>query len=92
MDTTLSAMKRYHLYLYLGDKPTTVCLENTLAVLMALKLNVEPETNAAHVAIRQWLQQRLDKAGDAGRIRVSQWLQTGFRAVDTFVREWALRN
>ena len=63
----------YHVTL--STRRTTVSLDETLAALMALKLGQPPHTPAAHTAIRTWLQARLDENNDAGRVRVSQWLQ-----------------
>lgn len=65
---------RYHVSL--GMRRTTISLDNTLAVLLSLKLGEQPRTPAAHAAVRQWLQARLDEHGDPQRIHVSQWLQT----------------
>lgn len=65
--------KRYHIRL--GGRRTTVCLDNTLSVLMCLHLGVEPDTREAHSAIRKWMQERIVLNDDPGRIRVSQWLQ-----------------
>ena len=64
---------RYHVMV--GDKRTTVSLHETLSTFMAIKLKQEPETLEAHISIRQWLQDRLDKFDDPGRVLVSQWLQ-----------------
>jgi len=66
-------MQRYHVYL--GKKRTTVSLSERLSQLMALKLELEPETKEAHTGIREWLQDRLGENNDPGRIAVSQWLQ-----------------
>lgn len=63
--------KRYHVIH--GDKRTTVSLPGNLAGLLAVKLGETPDTDAAHAAVRHWLQARLDTS--QGRSRVSQWLQ-----------------
>lgn len=65
--------ERYHVRL--GERRTTVCLETTLSVLLSLHLGLEPGTIGTHSAIRGWLQERIDRVNDPGRIRVSQWLQ-----------------
>lgn len=65
--------KRYHIRL--GERRTTVCLDNTLSVLMCLHLGVEPGTREAHSTIRRWMQEKIDLSDDPRRIRVSQWLQ-----------------
>lgn len=64
---------RYHVNL--GDKRTTVSLDEVLTELLALKLGHTPNTPEAHSGIRQWLQDRLEDNNDPGRILVSQWLR-----------------
>ena len=66
--------QRYHVRL--GPKRTTVSLPDTLAGLLAVKLNQRPETKEAHRAICSWLQQTLDDLNDPGRSSVSRWLQS----------------
>jgi hypothetical protein len=66
-------MARYHVYL--GKKRTTVTMADQIDILMALKLGQSPGTRQAHGAVRRWLQDKLDKANDPGRVLVSQWLQ-----------------
>jgi len=66
-------MQRYHVYL--GDNRTTVSLSNKLAAFLALKLHLEPETPEANIAIRKWLQDKLDEDNEPVRYRTSQWLQ-----------------
>jgi hypothetical protein len=65
--------ERYHVNL--GHKRTTISVDKTLSILMSLHLNTQPNTHSAHLAVRAWLQARLDENNDPGRIRVSQWLQ-----------------
>jgi hypothetical protein len=65
--------ERFHVRL--GARTTTVSVDNTLSILLSLQLGTEPHTPAAHRALRQWLQARLDKHGDASRACVSQWLR-----------------
>jgi hypothetical protein len=65
---------RYHITM--GDKRTTVSLDNFLSILLALRLGVVPGTPEAIAAVRTWLQTRIDAVGDYKRCRTSQWLQT----------------
>ena len=65
--------ERYHVRL--GERRTTVCLDTILSVLLSLHLELEPGTKGTHSAIRSWMQKRIDRVDDPGRIRVSQWLQ-----------------
>ena len=65
--------KTFHVYL--GERRTTVSLTETLSGLLAIKLGHTPETEEAHAAVREWLQEQLDEQDDPGRTRVSQWLQ-----------------
>ena len=65
---------RYHVHHH--GKRTTVSLSLTLAELLALKLEQTPDTDAAHQAIRQWLQHRLDRNSAASHRDVSQYLQS----------------
>ncbi len=62
-------------HVYLGDRRTTVSLEDSVAFFMALKLGREPRTPEAKQAIRKWLQDRLDAYDDPGRVLVSSWLK-----------------
>lgn len=64
---------RYHVYL--GKKRTTISLDDILAELVALKLGKTPETEAAHAAVRRWLQAKIDLVGNTERTLLSQWLQ-----------------
>lgn len=65
--------ERYHIWL--GERRTTVSLDNILSDYLALALGTTPQSPAAHQAVRQWLQHRLDLNADPHRCRVSQWLQ-----------------
>ena len=65
--------ERYHVSL--GAKRTTISIDKTLSNLMSLHLGAQPNTPAARLAVRDWLQARLDKNGDPRQGRVSQWLQ-----------------
>jgi len=65
-------MKRYHIRL--GKSRTTISLSPILCDLLSLKLGTEPGTPEAHGTVGKWLQAQLDKHGDPGRARVSQWL------------------
>ncbi len=67
------SQKAYHVTL--GDRRTTVSMDNILSDLLALKLGVEPDAPEAQGAVRGWLQAQLDTSDDPGRIRVSQWLR-----------------
>lgn len=64
--------ERYHVSL--GTKRTTISIDKTLSILMSLHLGTQPNTPSAHLAVRQWLQGRLDDNKDADQVRVSQWL------------------
>ena len=66
-------MQRYHVSL--GDKRTTVTLNDTLGGVLALKLGRTPGTVEAHSAVRSWLQEQLDINDDPNRVYVSRWLQ-----------------
>lgn len=65
--------QRYHVTL--GTKRTTVSLDNTLSVLLSLRLGQPPHTSQAQRAVRHWLQARLDEQKDYNRCRTSQWLR-----------------
>jgi hypothetical protein len=65
--------QRYHVTL--GTKRTTVSLDNTLSVLLSLRLGQPPHTPQAQRAVRHWLQARLDEHKDYNRCRTSQWLR-----------------
>ena len=65
---------RYHVQRQ--GKRTTVSLSPTLAELLAIKLGHTPDTDAAHQAIRQWLQRQLDRNPAASYSYVSQYLQS----------------
>ncbi len=65
-------MNRYHVKL--GEKRTTVSMDNYLSDLLALKIGEKPRSEDAHTAIRYWIQERLDKSNDPERIHVSQWI------------------
>jgi hypothetical protein len=64
-----------HYHVTLGRRKTTVNIPAVLAEMLALKLGHEPDANAAGRAVRAWMQERLDRSADSGRIHVSQWLQ-----------------
>ena len=66
-------MQRYHVNL--GEKRTTVTLNDTLGGVVALKLGQTPGTAEAHSAVRSWLQEQLDINDDPNRVYVSRWLQ-----------------
>lgn len=59
----------------LGNRRTTVCVDTILSILLGLHLGLIPGSAETHSAIRSWMQKRIDKVNDPGRIRVSQWLQ-----------------
>jgi hypothetical protein len=65
--------QRYHVTL--GPKRTTVSLDNTLSVLLSLRLGQPPHTPQAQRAVRHWLQARLDEHKDYHSCRTSQWLR-----------------
>ena len=62
-------------HVYLGDRRTTVTLDDSIAFFLALKLGYEPRSVEAKAAIREWLQDQLDEHGDPDRVSVSQWLR-----------------
>jgi len=66
-------MKRYHVTL--GSKRTTVSLDTLLSDLLAIRLGCMPWSPDAHLTVRLWLQQQLDRDNDPGRCLVSQWLR-----------------
>ena len=67
-------MPRYHVSL--GARRTTVSLDTALSDYLALRLDTEPQSKAAHKAVRDWLQAQLDAQNDPGRCFTSQWLQS----------------
>ena len=75
----MTSRHRAHLYerfhVSLGAKRTTISIDKTLSILMSLQLSEKPNTPAARLALRQWLQAHLDRNGDEHQARVSQWLQ-----------------
>ncbi len=50
----------YHVLL--GKRRTTVSLDQTISVLLSLKLDHDPGTQDAHSAVRAYLQVRTDNA------------------------------
>ena len=64
---------KYHVQL--GDRRTTVSIDDTLSNLLSLKLGFAPGTQNALKAVQKWLQARIDEQNDPNRIRTSQWLQ-----------------
>jgi hypothetical protein len=54
---------------------TTVSLDKLLSELLALSLGKQPDTPEAHLAVRHYLQEKLDTSRDPHRIWVSQWLR-----------------
>ena len=65
---------RYHIDL--GDKRTTISLDDTVAALLALELGTAPDSDNAHTVVRTWLQDTVD--GDPGKFvgdRLSYWLR-----------------
>ena len=68
--------ERYHLIAKGGrrgdKKRTTVSIDWYIAVAMAIRFGKEPGTSEAHGAIRDWLQERVEKNGGWGD---SFWLQ-----------------
>jgi len=66
--------ERYHVSL--GDKRTTASIDKTLSNLLSLHLGQQPDTVPAQLAVRNWLQARLDYNKDPDQTRVSQWLQS----------------
>ena len=65
--------ERFHVSL--GSRRTTISIDRMLCLLMSLQLGVQPNSPAAHLALRQWLQQQLDRNADPHRANVSHWLR-----------------
>jgi len=65
---------RYHILR--RDTRTTASLDTTLSALMSLRLKTEPATPQAHLAIRDWIQHRVNERDDPGQPQSSQWLQS----------------
>ena len=65
---------RYHILR--RDIRTTVSLDTTLSALMSLRLKTEPATPQAHLAIRDWIQQKVDELNDPWYRQLSQWVQS----------------
>jgi hypothetical protein len=65
--------ERFHVSL--GARRTTISIDKTLSILMSLALGAQPNTPAAHLALREWLQMHLNKNGDPHQNNVSHWLR-----------------
>jgi hypothetical protein len=63
----------YHVTL--GKRRSTVSLDKILSVVLALKLDTEPNSEEAHSAVRNFLQEKLNAGNDPKRNDVSQWLR-----------------
>jgi len=61
--------------LTVGDKRTTARLDPLIADLLAIRLGACPQSPQARRTVRAWLQQRLDRNNDPGRVQVSRWLR-----------------
>ena len=58
-----TTIQRFHIQF--ARHRTTVSVDKILSAMLAIKLGQEPETPAAHRAVREWLQERLpDKVGN----------------------------
>lgn len=64
-------MKRFHVYL--GNKRTTVSIDDMLVDFLAIKLQCWGDSDE-HGTIRAKLQRWLDEVGDPRQVRVSQYL------------------
>lgn len=88
-------MERYHVFL--DERRTTVSLSAVFSSLLALRLGEEPDTEEAHSAIREWLQDKIDEHGVSNRPRPSRWLQTEVllelvdKKLSTAYFDWLLR-
>ena len=71
---------RYHLDL--GQKRTTVSLDETVSAMLAFKLCVSPDDESAHATVREWLQEFVDTRKYKGRYRSPD--------LSASVREYAL--
>jgi hypothetical protein len=65
MFSEVMALARYHVMI--DQVRTTVSLAPVLAELLVLKLGAKPPTQAAHAALRSWLQAEIDR--DPGAVR-----------------------
>ena len=63
----------YHVLV--GERRTTVSLDQIISVLVSLKLGHDPGTEDAHSAVRAYLQEKLDVKNDPHWTSVSQWLR-----------------
>ena len=68
------AQTRYHITF--KDKRTTISVDKILSDMMAVKLKRTPETEEAHTAVREWLQETLiNHLGDQSGGRPSRFAQ-----------------
>ncbi|HEY8272422.1 MAG TPA: hypothetical protein VIG33_16135 [Pseudobdellovibrionaceae bacterium] len=83
-----------------GKKRTTLTVDSILSELMAIKLGVEPGSEDAHSAVRQWLQKTVpEKLGTGrGRKNASQWTrrylieEIADRKISTAWTDWRLKD
>jgi hypothetical protein len=64
------AFKRYHLDI--GNKRTTISLDETIVALLCIKFRVAPESHEAHVKVRQFLQDFVDARKYKGRYQLGR--------------------
>lgn len=58
----------------LGDKRTTVTVDDLVVELLAIKLDTTPGTKEARKAVRCWFQSQLDEVNVPNMVYVSRWL------------------
>jgi hypothetical protein len=64
----------YHVRL--GQRRTTVSMDDILSELLSLRLRVAPSNPNSHSKVRQWLQTKLNGSNNPNQKHVSQWLQS----------------
>ena len=71
--STAQPQRKFHIWF--GDSRTTVTVDQLLFELMAFKLEVLPDDEQAHSAVRAWLEDTLvSNLGErSGRKNASQW-------------------
>lgn len=65
--------ERFHVSL--GTRRTTISVDRILSTLMSLHLGAQPNTPAAHLALRKWLQMHLDRNADPHQRDLTHWLR-----------------
>jgi hypothetical protein len=68
-----SDLRRYHLRRNDGQQ-TTVCMDDIFIEMLALNLGHQPDSDEGRHAVRQWMQECIDK-GIPDSLYLSQWLR-----------------